>query len=101
MIFKPDDFRGDPYTAGLNQMGHVVFGAALSVLGGWVVAAVMFVAWEVAQLRFMGARKHDYFQDCFFWGLGVYVAGSEWFSVVALAAGGFWMGITWLYQKLQ
>ena len=27
MIFAPDDFRGNPYVAGLNQIGHVVFGA--------------------------------------------------------------------------
>lgn len=98
-MFSPDDFRAEPYVAGLNQMGHVVFGAALSVVFGWAVAVLAFVAWEAVQLRYMGARKHDYFQDCFFWGLGVFAAGTEWFPVVALAAGGFWMGVTWLLQE--
>ena len=45
MIFAPDDFRDNPYVAGLNQIGHVVFGAALAVVFGWVVAALAFVAW--------------------------------------------------------
>jgi hypothetical protein len=100
-MFSPDDFRNDPYTAGLNQMGHVVFGAALAVVFGWVIAALAFVAWEAVQVRYMGARKHDYYQDCFFWCVGVYVAGGEFLSLVALLSGGFWMGVTWLYQKLQ
>lgn len=101
MIFEPDDFRDDPYVAGLNQMGHVVFGAALCVAAGWIVAALAFVAWEAFQLRYAGARKHDYYQDCFFWGSGVYVAGNEWMPVVALALGGVWMGVTWLSLRLQ
>lgn len=99
MIFSPDDFRNSPYTAGLNQMGHVVFGAALCVALGWVIAALLFVAWEVAQLRYMGARKHDYYQDCAFWAAGVYMAGSEWLPVVSVLMGGAWMGVTWLLRK--
>jgi hypothetical protein len=99
MIFSPDDFRNSPYTAGLNQMGHVVFGAALCVVFGWVIAALLFVAWEVAQLRYMGARKHDCFQDCAFWVTGVILAGSEWLPVTAVLLGGAWMGVTWLLRK--
>jgi hypothetical protein len=98
MIFAPEDFRDDPYVASLNQIGHVVFGAALAVLFGWVVAALAFVAWEAAQLKCAGARKHDYYQDCFFWGAGVYMAGSEFMPVVALVLGGAWMGVTWLVR---
>jgi hypothetical protein len=99
MIFAPDDFRDAPYTAGLNQMGHVVFGAALCVAFGWVIAALLFVAWEMIQLKYGGARKHDYYQDCMFWAAGVYLAGSEWLPVVAVLMGGAWMGVTWLLRK--
>ena len=98
-MFAPDDFRSNPYVAGLNQMGHVVFGSALVVVFGWVAAALMFVVWEVFQIRYAGARKHDYYQDCFFWGAGVYMAGSEWLPVVALGLGGAWMGVTWLIKR--
>lgn len=99
MIFEPDDFKGDPYTAGLNQMGHVMFGAALALVFGVWVGAAAFVAWEWFQLRFRGARKHDYFQDCFFWGVGV-CAASQWFlPVLAVALGGAWMGVSWLAQR--
>ncbi len=101
MIFAPDDFRDNPYVAGLNQIGHVVFGAALAVVFGWVVAALLFVAWEMLQIRYAGARKHDYYQDCFFWSGGVYMAGSEWMPVFALAAGAAWMGVTWAVMKLS
>lgn len=99
MIFAPDDFRGNPYVAGLNQIGHVVFGAALAVLFGWIVAALLFVAWEMFQIRYAGARKHDYYQDCFFWGAGVCMAESVWLPVVALGLGGAWMGVTWLIKR--
>lgn len=92
MIFAPDDFRGDPYTAGINQIGHVCFGAALAVTFGWVIAALLFVVWEAVQLRYAGARKHDYYQDCFFWCAGVYFAGSVYLPVVAVGLGGLWMG---------
>ena len=100
MIFSPNDFREDPYKAGLNQLGHVVLGAALAVVFGWIIAALAFIGWEAAQLKYFGARKHDYFQDCFFWGIGVYMSGSELTPVVALVLGGAWMGITWLAQRL-
>lgn len=98
-MFTPDDFRNDPYTAGLNQMGHVMFGAALAVLGGWIVAGLAFVAWEAFQLRYMGARKHDYYQDCGFWVAGACMAGWHWLPVAAVSLGGAWMGVVWLLQK--
>lgn len=101
MIFAPDDFHNDPYTAGLNQIGHIGFGAALCLVFGVWVAAIAFVAWEVFQLRVMGARKHDYFQDCFFWGAGVFMTGWYWLPVATVLMGGAWMGAVWLYQKLQ
>lgn len=96
MIFAPDDFRDNPYVAGLSQAGHVMFGSALTVNFGLIIAAMAFVVWEAVQLRYAGARKHDYYQDCFFWGAGVYMAGSAYTTTVALVLGGIWMGVTWL-----
>lgn len=100
-MFAPDDFHDAPYLAGLNQIGHIGFGAALSVVFGAWVAAFGFVAWEVYQLWYRGARKHDYFQDCFFWGSGVFMAGWVYLPVATVLMGGAWMGAVWLYQKLH
>lgn len=98
MIFAPEDFRDVPYVAGLNQIGHVVFGAALAVEAGVWIAVIGFVLWEMFQLKFAGARKHDYYQDCFFWGAGIYFSGSGHIEAIALVLGGIWMGVTWLVK---
>lgn len=95
MIFDPDDFRGRPYTAGLNQMGHVVFGAALVVLFGYVGAVAAFLAWETYQYKYRNGRFSDCVQDTVFWGIGVWMQGSEYMPVVAVICGAVWMGYTW------
>lgn len=78
-VFDPDDFADDPYVGGLNQLGHVVFGAALvglaSTFAG-VFAAILIagggvIAWEAFQLKRRGALKPDYIADLFYWLTGI------------------------------
>lgn len=93
MIFDPDDFRNDPYAAGLNQIGHMVFGAALAVfLGYW--AGIVVIAWEWYQYRNRGALKCDYWADWFFWTFGVFAFQWEYFLPSVVLMGGIWMGVT-------
>lgn len=96
MIFDPDDFRDDPYQAGLNQLGHVVFGAALMTAIGsvWVVGGGI-LAWELWQLKKRGADKRDYGADLFFWWSGVAMWDSDILAIWAIVAGGAWMLWTW------
>lgn len=103
MIFDPDDFRNDPYTAGLNQMGHVAFGAALmsfaclymqEVWAAWIVGGGILV-WELWQLKKRGASKRDYGMDLLFWWSGVAMWSSDWLTMFAVLVGGAWMFITW------
>lgn len=92
MIFDPYDFRNDPYTAGLNQIGHMVFGAALAVfLGYW--AGLLVIAWEGYQYHKRGALKSDYWADWAFWTFGIFSASWYYFLPAVIALGGLWMGI--------
>ena len=78
-LFEPDDFADDPYQAGLNQMGHAVFGAALisitmAFTGVWLATFCVGTAiliWEVTQRWFRGATLPDYAADLIYWALGV------------------------------
>ena len=92
MIFDPDDFADDPYTAGLNQIGHMVFGGALAVLFGWY-AGLLIIAWEAYQLRYRGAVKEDYWADWAFWTFGVAACLQWWFLPAVIVLGGLWMGL--------
>lgn len=96
MIFAPDSFDDDAYTAGLNQGMHVAFGAALALVFSQVGAIAIFVAWEAYQYWYADARKHDYYQDCMFWGLGVLLYQSEYIQVIIIACAGFWMLVKWI-----
>lgn len=98
-VFDPDDFHNDPYTGGLNQLGHVVFGAALVVMFGLVGAVVAFVAWELYQVRFRGGRVHDFAQDAFFWYVGATFHAHDYLPVIAVASGAIWMFVLWMYQR--
>ena len=93
MIFDPDDFADDPYTAGLNQIGHMVFGGALAVFLGWY-AGLLIIAWEAYQLRYRGALKDDYWADWFFWTFGIAAFAQWWFLPSVIVMGGLWMVIT-------
>ena len=92
MIFDPDDFADDPYTAGLNQIGHMVFGAALSVFFGYW-AGLLVIAWEGWQYRKRGALKSDYWADWTFWTFGIFCGGWYYFEPAVIVLGGAWMGI--------
>lgn len=100
-LITPDDFRNDPYTAGINQLGHVVFGAALATVLPLVVALLAILALELFQLERLGGRKADYFQDVMFWGVGVFMYNHDMLPVVAVCLGGLWMGVVWLRMKLN
>lgn len=97
MIFDPDDFADDPYTAGLNQIGHMVFGAALAVfLGYW--SGLLVIAWECWQYRKRGALKSDYWADWAFWTFGIFCGGWYYFEPAVIVLGGAWMGIMWIVK---
>lgn len=95
-FFSPDDFKDRPYVGGLNQMGHVVFGAALEVVvGGWV-GMFFILSWEIYQFSRLSSLKSDTRIDSCFWLLGLYIGGAVYLPVVAVAAGGLWMGYLWI-----
>lgn len=80
---------------GLNQIGHIIFGAALSVLFGAFVAAGFVVIWEVLQYYKFNSRKSDTIADLVFWCVGISLAGFVYLPVVAITLGGVWMLILW------
>ena len=97
MIFDPDDFADDPYTAGLNQIGHMVFGAALAVFFGYW-AGLLVIALEGWQYHKRGALKSDYWADWAFWTFGIFGGGWYYFEPAVIVLGGAWMGIMWIVK---
>lgn len=100
MIFDPADFADDPYIAGLNQIGHMVFGAALALFLGWY-AGFLVIAWEGWQYRNRGALKSDYWADWFFWTFGIFAVSWYYFLPAVIVLGGAWMGIMWIVKQGQ
>lgn len=98
MIFDPEDFTNDPYVAGLNQIGHMVFGAALALFFGYW-AGLLVIAWEGWQYRKRGALKPDYWADWAFWTFGVFAGGWYYFEPAVIVLGGLWIGLIWLIKK--
>lgn len=94
-MFSPNDFRDDPYTAGLNQMGHAVFGAALAVVFGVWWAAGIVAAWELHQFYKRRALRWDTIADVTFWTCGIAMAGWHYMPVYAILMAGFWMIFIW------
>jgi hypothetical protein len=98
VIFDPDNFMDDPYTAGLNQIGHMIFGAALAVfLGYW--AGLLVIAWEGWQYKKRGALKSDYWADWGFWTFGVFCGGWVYFEPAVIVLGGLWMLIIYAAKE--
>lgn len=91
----PNDFEDDPYTAGLNQLGHVVLGAALVILFGVYAAAILVAAWELWQYYKRGAFKADTIADVAFFASGIAMAGWLYMPVAAIVLGGIWMALVW------
>lgn len=98
MIFDPDDFRDDPYTAGLNQIGHMIFGAALAVFLGYF-AGLLVIAWEIWQYKKRGALKSDYWADWSFWTFGVFCGGWSYFEPAVIVLGGLWMFVIYAAKE--
>jgi len=98
MIFDPDDFRNDPYAAGLNQIGHMVFGAALAVFLGWW-AGLLVIAWEGWQYHKRGALKSDYWADWAFWTYGVAAFPWTYFLPSVVVLGGIWMFVIYAVME--
>ena len=78
-VFDPDDFSDAPYVGALNQLGHVLTGAALVAIATLVVAtifqavvlaAMVFFALELYQLERKGANLKDYVADLVYWSTG-------------------------------
>ena len=97
-MFSPNDFAGDPYGGGTNQLGHVTFGAAIAgafLLGfelflGVVLAAALVVGWEVYQRKFRGATLLDMKADLSYWLAGVISWGG-----ICWAVGPAWYLALW------
>jgi len=89
-LFQPDDFKNDPYTGGLNQMGHAVLGGAVGLfLGLW--GGLLIIAWEGWQLHRRGAVRPDYWADLFFWGIGLFLFQWAYFLPLIAVLGFLWM----------
>ncbi|QNN99765.1 hypothetical protein P67b_00006 [Ruegeria phage Tedan] len=78
-VFDPDDFEDQPYVGGLNQLGHVIFGAGLVGLTslflpvvplGLLTAGAIYLAWEAYQLKRKQAKLTDYVADLIYWTIG-------------------------------
>ncbi len=99
MFLDPDDFKSDPYTAGLNQTGHVVFGASVVLVLGVYVSALTIAAWELWQYYRRGSFKSDTIADVTFWSCGMALAGNFYLPVYAVIMGGIWMVVVWYRKK--
>ena len=94
-LIKPDDFAGRPYVGGLNQLGHVVAGAAAFAIAAlvfpfWVAFAVSVVgilAIELSQFLKLNATAPDLLRDTVFWGVGV----GGWAAATACNFAGWWV----------
>ena len=100
-MFDPDDFATDPYTAGLNQLGHVVLGSALVLAFGIYVAAVCVAAWELWQYYRRGAFKADTIADVAFFAAGMAMAGWLYMPIAAIVLAGVWMAAVWYLMKQE
>ena len=98
-ILQPDDFAGQPYVAGLNQIGHMAFGGALVVVFGLYVAAFIVVAIELWQYYRRGSLKSDTIMDTAFWAYGMAFYAAWWFLPSVIIIGGAWMGLVWYMSK--
>ena len=78
-LSEPSDFVNDPYSRGLNQMGHSLLGAMflgvllpfVSLTVAAICVAIFSFVWEYLQLKGKGATKKDYMEDLFFWFSGI------------------------------
>jgi chromate transport protein ChrA len=99
MLFEPDNFADDPYQAGLNQMGHMVFGGACVIVFGVYVAALFIAAIELWQYYKRSAIRADTVTDTAFWVYGMLFYASWWFLPSVVFLGGAWMGAVWYMSK--
>lgn len=70
-LITPSDYSNNPYVRGLNQMGHVMLGCALSQYLSIPIAFLVFLIIEFGQWVWLGANRRDMFEDLFFWIAGV------------------------------
>jgi len=99
MILAPDDFRNNPYLAGLNQIGHGGLAAAVMIeLTPWLglawstgLTGLAILALEVWQLWSLGAFRSDYWADLSFWFYGLILWPWFHFWTGLFVLGGLWM----------
>lgn len=97
-MFDPDNFAGDPYGGGTNQLGHVTLGAAIAgvlLIGfglflGVLLACALVVGWEVWQRKYRGATLLDMKADLAYWLVGVISWGG-----ICWAVGPAWYLALW------
>ena len=100
-FFDPDDFATDPYAAGINQLGHVVLGACLTILFGVYAAAILVAAWELWQYYKRGSMRADTIADVAFFASGIAMAGWLYMPVAAIVLAGTWMAAVWYAMKQE
>ena len=95
---NPSAYIGQPYRHVGNQLGHVALGAAtvwllstylsMPVLAFvWVIAAMMWLAWETGQVLLFNAKAFDALEDCFFFLSGIFAYAFDMpFHFLGLAA---------------
>lgn len=71
---EPDDYADKPLKAFGNQAVHILMGAGLGLLVGFLWALVPPAAWEAWQYLRRGAKKADYYQDRTFFAVGSSIA---------------------------
>lgn len=69
-LSRPQDFAGNPVGGGLNQMGHVIAGAALAAVLPLPVVLLGVLIWEVWQFKERGATANDLRLDVLYWSVG-------------------------------
>lgn len=98
-LLTPDDFAGQPYYAGLNQIGHMAFGGALVMVSGVWLACLVVAVIELLQYYKYGATRKDCYQDTVFWVIGMIAIYHAMFPVIIVACGAAWMATVWYLRK--
>ena len=80
-LFKPQDFKGQPYFWLLNQFGHITLVLLISWLISPYIALAFILVWEVVQY-FESKDWRDGLEDLIFVSLGV--VGYVFFSKIVV-----------------
>lgn len=83
---SPSAFEDDWRRFALNQSGHILAGAALTLLLPWWLIIAAYLSWEAVQIRRFGADLWDAAEDTGFVAGGVLAAAAHDWRPAAVAA---------------